>query len=92
MATPKTAMKTRMPRQPATMRMPWPILGAKIGTTMKTIMASDMMLAIRRPPNVSRTTATAITRVAPAPIPWTARIASSCGKLVATAPPMQPSA
>ena len=85
-ARPNAAMKTRMARQPATIMMPWPMVGAMIGTTMNTIIASDMTLAIRRPPKVSRTTEIAITRVAPAPIPWMARIASSIVKLAGERP------
>ena len=49
-ASPKTAIMTRIARQPATSRMPWPTIGAMIGTAMNTIIASDMTLAIRRPP------------------------------------------
>ena len=50
MARPKTAIATRIARQPANIRMPWPTIGARIGTAMKTIIASDMTLAILRPP------------------------------------------
>ena len=53
---------------------------------MNTIMASDMTLAMRRPPNVSRTTEIAITRVAPAPMPWMARIARSMREVAGEAP------
>ena len=36
---------------------------------MKTIITSDMTLAMRRPPKQSRTTEMAMTRVAAAPMP-----------------------
>ena len=72
------------------MRMICPIPGAMIGTAMNTIIASDMTLAMRRPPKVSRMTDIAITRVAPAPKPCRPRIASSMRKLPENAAPVQP--
>ena len=64
--------RARIARQPAIIMMPWPTVGAMIGTAMNTIIASDITLAMRRPPKVSRTIEMAITRVAPAPMPWMA--------------------
>ena len=49
--------------------MACPMLGAMTGMAMKTIMTSDMTLAMRRPPKQSRTTEMAMTRVAAAPTP-----------------------
>ncbi len=43
-----------------------PMSGARIGTTMKTVMTSDMIRAMPRPTYRSRTTLTAIPRVPPA--------------------------
>ena len=75
------AMKMKMACQSANSRMSCPALGAMIGTIMKTVKTSDMTSAICRPPNTSRTTAMAITRVAAAPAPWMKRSISSWLKL-----------
>ena len=53
-----------MCRQLATTSMPWPKVGASTGTSMKTIITSDMICAIAEPWKRSRTIATTSTRVA----------------------------
>ena len=56
------------------------MLGAITGMIMKTMKISDMISAIARPPNTSRTIETAMTRVEAAPTPWMKRSASSVSK------------
>src|SRR3546814_4427402 len=51
----------KIARQPATAAMPAPIVGAMIGTIMKTRKISDSLFAIASPKNRSRITATTIT-------------------------------
>ncbi len=51
--------------------------GAIIGTMRKTIMMSDITLAISRPAKRSRTMAVDSTRPLAAPTPWMIRAASS---------------
>ena len=58
----KTAKAKKMLRQPMTDMIPAPISGAKAGTMVKTIIASDMILAISRPENRSRMIASPTTR------------------------------
>ena len=57
--------------------MPWPKVGASIGTSMNTIITSDMICAIAEPWKRSRTIATTSTRVPPAATPCMKRAASS---------------
>ncbi|GLQ18786.1 hypothetical protein GCM10007879_30350 [Maritalea porphyrae] len=56
-----------------TMIMTCPKLGAIMGIAMKIIMINDMISAIARPSNLSRTIEVAMTRDAPAPNPWKKR-------------------
>ena len=65
--------------------------GATIGTIMNTVIAIDMTCAMRRPSVRSRTTAVAITRVAAAPTPCSARAARKSSKLGATTQSTEPS-
>ena len=57
------------------------MFGAITGIAMKTIITSDMTLAICRPPKQSRTTEIAMTRVAAAPTPCRNRKSSRNAKL-----------
>ena len=66
-ATDTKAMNTKIRCQSPARMISWPIIGANTGTTMKTIITSDMVAAMPRPEWVSRTTERAITRVAAAP-------------------------
>ena len=65
--------------------MTWPMLGATTGMIMNTMKTSDMTSAIARPPNVSRTIETVMTRVAAAPTPWMKRRMRSASKVGAKA-------
>ena len=62
-----------------------PTDGAITGITMNTMNTSDMISAMARPPNTSRITETAMTRVDAAPIPCTKRSASNTPKVGASA-------
>ena len=64
--------------------------GAIMGTIRKTIMMSDMTLAISRPAKRSRTIAVERTRPPAAPSPWMTRAASSQPKDGATMARKQP--
>ena len=65
----------------------WPRLGAMIGMIMKIIITSDITSAICLPPKVSRTTDSAMTRVAAAPTPCRKRSASRIVKVGEKAAP-----
>ena len=75
-----TAIMTKIHGQPDTSMMPWPSVGATIGTAMKTMKTSDITSAMARPPKTSRMTETAMTRVEAAPKPCTKRRTSSSVK------------
>ena len=63
-------------RQLATKSTSWPMDGARMGTSMKTVMTKDMTRAMAAPPCPSRTMAIETMRGAAAPKPWTTRPSS----------------
>ena len=84
-----TASTTKIARQPATAAIPAPIVGAMIGTIMKTRKISDRRFAIASPAKRSRITATTITPSAALTSPWMKRSTSSIAKLVARPQPIE---
>ncbi len=85
MAKAKIAMSTKIMCHSENSITSWPTEGAITGMTMNTMNTSDMISAMARPPNTSRMTETAMTRVDAAPMPCTKRSASSTPKVGANA-------
>ena len=81
-----------MTRQLAKKSTSWPTDGARMGTSMKTVMTKDMTRAMPAPALPSRTMAIETMRGAAAPKPWTKRPSSMTSKLCAARHMSEPTA
>ena len=78
-----TSRPAKITRQLATISTNCPIEGARIGTSINTVITKDMIRAIAAPPCPSRTMAMETIRGPAAPSPWITRPIRIIGKLVA---------
>jgi len=85
MISPASAIAPNTQRHPAISMIPWPMLGAIIGTSMNTIPTSDCSRAIRSPSNRSRMIAIGRTESPALARPCRKRIAIKASRLSTSA-------